>query len=38
MYVSMVTNGFKTGNMKCVKEFADASIHFVQISLDGRYL
>lgn len=36
MYVSMATNGFKTGNMKRAKEFADAGLQFVQISLDGR--
>ncbi len=35
MYVSMATNGFKTGNMKRAKEFADAGLEFVQISLDG---
>lgn len=35
MYVSMATNGFKTGNMKRAKEFADAGLQFVQISLDG---
>ena len=32
----MATNGFKTGNMKRAKEFADAGLQFVQISLDGR--
>lgn len=35
MYVSMATNGFKTGNPKRAKEFADAGLEFVQISLDG---
>lgn len=35
MYVSMATNGFKTGNMKRAKEFVDAGLQFVQISLDG---
>lgn len=35
MYVSMATNGFKTANMKRAKEFADAGLQFVQISLDG---
>lgn len=35
MYVSMATNGFKTAKMKRAREFADAGLEFVQISLDG---
>lgn len=35
MYVSMATNGFKTAKIERAKEFADAGLEFVQISLDG---
>ena len=35
MYVSMATNGFKTAKIERAKEFADAGLLFVQISLDG---
>lgn len=35
MYVSMATNGFKTSKIERAKEFADAGLEFVQISLDG---
>lgn len=35
MYVSMATNGFKTAKIEHAKEFADAGLLFVQISLDG---
>lgn len=35
MCVSMATNGFKTAKIEHAKEFADAGLEFVQISLDG---
>lgn len=35
MYVSMATNGFKTAKFERAKEFTDAGVEFVQISLDG---
>ena len=35
MYVSMASNGFKTAKIEHAKEFADAGLLFVQISLDG---